>query len=418
MAPPRRKSCIACIKAKRRCDLGIPVCGRCSIRNLQCTYGTSNPQTSKRTQPTETVSSNPGNTAFAIESNQGGQLSAQTSVNHEIAAPPPINTPLPSFLDENFDWSVIDDYIVPDQLHSLEDDEPEIVTGHVFQARVVFGMKQLKSWPGKFAKHCHTCFINSNLWSDEQTPKILLDALSTCNLYQNKTTHNEDWVFLHLRNMARAVVSHAGHQGNWTSPMDHLAGVQVLLLYQIIRLFDGDIRQRAEAENIDNILEIWTDQLKDRLDQASSSKEALTEVSTPITGTWSTGDSNSAIISNDWHNWMFNESLRRTILVSYLLRGTYTFIKLGWDGMGRQVRSCTYTAQARLWNAKSELQWQQARKELQPFEVTVRFWDNEMDTARPIDLDDLGVVLYAFIKGMDGLRDWLGSNGLETFGLA
>lgn len=37
--PPRRKSCGACIKAKRRCDLQRPFCGRCSSKNILCDYG-------------------------------------------------------------------------------------------------------------------------------------------------------------------------------------------------------------------------------------------------------------------------------------------------------------------------------------------------------------------------------------------
>lgn len=36
--PPRRKSCLACIKAKRRCDLGQPACLRCTQRLLECRY--------------------------------------------------------------------------------------------------------------------------------------------------------------------------------------------------------------------------------------------------------------------------------------------------------------------------------------------------------------------------------------------
>ena len=36
--PPRRKSCSACIKAKRRCDQGAPACLRCRQRNLECQY--------------------------------------------------------------------------------------------------------------------------------------------------------------------------------------------------------------------------------------------------------------------------------------------------------------------------------------------------------------------------------------------
>ena len=38
VAPPRRKSCGACVAAKRRCDLAVPLCSRCLRRNPSCMY--------------------------------------------------------------------------------------------------------------------------------------------------------------------------------------------------------------------------------------------------------------------------------------------------------------------------------------------------------------------------------------------
>lgn len=35
---PRRKSCEACKKAKRRCDLSLPACSRCIHRSVPCIY--------------------------------------------------------------------------------------------------------------------------------------------------------------------------------------------------------------------------------------------------------------------------------------------------------------------------------------------------------------------------------------------
>lgn len=51
--PPRRKSCAACIKAKRRCDFALPACLRCSQRNIPCDY----PQRNGRRLPQRTADS-------------------------------------------------------------------------------------------------------------------------------------------------------------------------------------------------------------------------------------------------------------------------------------------------------------------------------------------------------------------------
>jgi hypothetical protein len=37
-APPRRKACEDCSKSKRRCDLDLPACSRCSKLGLDCHY--------------------------------------------------------------------------------------------------------------------------------------------------------------------------------------------------------------------------------------------------------------------------------------------------------------------------------------------------------------------------------------------
>lgn len=40
---PRKKSCLACIKAKTRCDLVFPSCSRCAARKLSCEYEAPSP---------------------------------------------------------------------------------------------------------------------------------------------------------------------------------------------------------------------------------------------------------------------------------------------------------------------------------------------------------------------------------------
>jgi hypothetical protein len=37
MAPPHRTSCLACVKSKRRCDVGLPRCKRCATKGLKVT---------------------------------------------------------------------------------------------------------------------------------------------------------------------------------------------------------------------------------------------------------------------------------------------------------------------------------------------------------------------------------------------
>lgn len=50
--PPRRKSCLACVKSKRRCDQRFPACLRCAQRKISCDYPSQTARTrSPRPQP-------------------------------------------------------------------------------------------------------------------------------------------------------------------------------------------------------------------------------------------------------------------------------------------------------------------------------------------------------------------------------
>lgn len=53
--PPRRKSCAACVKAKRRCDMALPACLRCSQRCISCVYP-SRPAREKSLAPSQPTS--------------------------------------------------------------------------------------------------------------------------------------------------------------------------------------------------------------------------------------------------------------------------------------------------------------------------------------------------------------------------
>ena len=60
--PPRRKSCTCCIKAKRRCDLGLPACLRCSQRGLECKYPPAPAPKRKATKAGRPADSSPADT--------------------------------------------------------------------------------------------------------------------------------------------------------------------------------------------------------------------------------------------------------------------------------------------------------------------------------------------------------------------
>jgi hypothetical protein len=282
--------------------------------------------------------------------------------------------------------SDIEEIIVP----ISDPNEAYVTSRDIYYERVRFAFLHIKKYP-EFYKRGQTPFLHRSLYS-EHTPQVIEDVLSACALYCGKNVANETLVY---RDIGRKAWDLAGRNILLQRPLDMLTYTQALLLYQIIRLFDGDIRQRADAESHERVLKDWTEQLQTRfqaLPSIASSASSLSE----------------AITSSSWKDWIYQESCRRTVLASYMLQGVYSFLKSGYDNVSCKVNNLSFTAQATLWNAPLGYHWREVCKEKKHFKVTIREWDIAMESVQLNDLDELGVVILA------GLKPWISrANGLE-----
>ena len=301
----------------------------------------------------------------------------------------------------NFDWTLVNDAGQWLPYHT----EDYVVTGQVYEVRTRFDGKQLKTLPVQFHRKGSTPFIHRAMYS-EHTPTAISDSLSACALYSSKNPDNETFVFRDITRKVRSVIDATNIM---SPPSDLLAASQALLLYQMIRLFDGDIRLRADAEADEAILMSWIVQLQARLRRPSAEPLLLDDSSMA-----------NLVLSNStaWQKWIFEESLRRTVLTAYLLQGVYMFLKKGYDTVSEIVESLEYTAQAALWDAPSEFHWRNVWLQDRHLAVSVREWDQRIPAdVKPEELCELGVMIMATIKGMEILTEWLGSANLAKYGL-
>jgi hypothetical protein len=299
----------------------------------------------------------------------------------------------------DFNDAAIDGY-VNTRPPTFEPGDDYITTGAIYHERVRFAYRQFKTYPEIFYKRGQNPFIHQHLYT-EHVPLVIQDALSACALYCGKSSENELLVF---SDISRKAMGLAELKCPFLSPVDLLASTQALLLYQIIRLFDGDIRQRADAELHEAILVSWTEQLLGRVQQLPMTMSP--EASSP-----------DSLTTSSWKDWIFEESCRRTILTSFMLQGVYSFLKFGHDNVSGKVNRLSFTAQAALWNAPSEYHWREAFKERNAFKVTIGDWDIVMEGVKPEDLEELGMMILASYKGMDITCEWLGRENLPRWGL-
>jgi len=110
---------------------------------------------------------------------------------------------------------------------------------------------------------------------------------------------------------------------------DNLLALQALILYQVIRLFDGDVRQRANAERHLELLDSWTLRLHQNYSQVLT-----------MPGKEST-----------YGHWVLMESIRRTTMISVLLRSFYCVMKDGYCELAPLMCTLPVSNTAHLWKA-------------------------------------------------------------------
>jgi len=267
----------------------------------------------------------------------------------------------------------------PDYLLNVEVPKSSTLAPSETEAAV----RRFKSWPEKWVKEGKAPFIHPRLYTGSM-PKSLQDAYAACAIYATKTDQNCSVAFMVIESKANELLQ-SPDQTSW-APLDLLAAVQALLIFQFIRLFDGDVRQRYLAEQAAPILDAWATQLSTR----------TTDVRGYTTDT-----------APSWRSWVFAESVRRTTIMSVFLIGVYSMVKKGYCTMGDRVTALSFTAQRKLWDTTGPLEWERAKQDYNPFWTPRMNFDHVMRHAKGDDLDDFGMVLLIAYKGQDAVNHWV-----------
>jgi len=288
----RRQSCNACFRERRKCDLTYPVCARCKSRNKGCIY--VYPPTPP---PWKSQSQEPG---------QAGRFSravVRSKVDPRRAAPPS----------------------VPRQLGSLGRLQPlSPLPGY---AELAWIYDLLRDSPSTFAAHGETVFIHKALFQGGRVPSPLLTAFGISAGCTSLNESNRDILFQALDTQMNHLLFTTPTGGTAsTSALDNLARFQAIVLYQIIRLFYGDVNQRVAAERQAYAVRAQALRLLQSIDSTLSDTDMAdsdTPGSTSVETIMQTGSAQS------WEKWILSESIRRTVFVAFKLYTVYTAFRYG-----------------------------------------------------------------------------------------
>ncbi|KAF7947482.1 hypothetical protein EAE96_008569 [Botrytis aclada] len=341
----RKKACTACVKAKRRCDLLLPVCSRCNIKEMDCVY-VNEVSRKKSTRSTQRTKS----TTVPVESIATAQIFAD-SYEACLDSLPYDNIPLLDYQDQQSNrdltlWNSTSttalsfspdiSFPIANPLTSLDpqtlslsiDALPSPYSSLQFPprntlspAQVTYISTQLKSFVSSFALHSHNSFIHplSSHNLGKPLPTAYTDALSICALH----TLGSSQTFSILDSKISDLIS-SSEKDYWRSS-EWLMAVQVLNLYQIIRLWSSNERQKKIAERHMPLLMQWTNQLQIEYIGLLAN----------VVDTRLPKDASHSIdskLKDCAERWVLLESIRRAVMVSMIIQCLYGGMKDGYIG--------------------------------------------------------------------------------------
>jgi hypothetical protein len=198
--------------------------------------------------------------------------------------------------------------------------------------QIMFMVNKLCAFIPSMGFSGHTPFMHEALYQEYQ-PSAYQDSCSLSALYLMKTEKNVPILCNSIDNKISALLASSNV---WTLS-EHLAAVQALIIYQIIRLFDPALRLQETAAKQNRLLELWTATLWKRAFNEPNPFDAC------------------------YRAWIFYESLRRTVLMSVFLRGTWSAITK--NGLCDQVpilARLPLSRDGRLWDCDFD-EWNERR---------------------------------------------------------
>ncbi|KAE9367159.1 hypothetical protein N431DRAFT_418294 [Stipitochalara longipes BDJ] len=384
------KACRSCAMAKRRCGKQTPHCGRCRTRGIECTYPPTKPSSfvlyREDTPPVESESSLDRSLQLATHSSglhTGGAGDATLS------------------LGLGLDFSRLSSTLFDDQLAS---------NLKCFIARIL-------RWLAEWVEKGSNPFIHAKLYRT-RFPRCIQDAYATLSCYFHRTASNEQIAFRIIEDRVKNLLTEYGIPlaepfNNITTsirldPFEHVARVHALLAYQILGLYDGDIRLRHLSETYMPVLNNWMQEMvhhachntclggyvtssahEQTLDSFSSSYRSLGE-------------------SLLWHSWIFTESARRTWVVGSGIQAVFLALQQR-GGIPCQGGMMVTTRQG-IWEAQSSVAWEKLCLEVDVGLMQMAEAERLFTDFAPNEIDEFTKVALEVAFGKERMERW----GVQT----
>jgi hypothetical protein len=427
----KHPACIACGKSKRRCSKQRPACLRCRSRGLRCAY----PETRIVLYSDDALE--PAAAAAAAAAAAGTRASGNglSSSYSDAVAHPVMNMTPPGSAN------------TPDQSHSgalspssrnprtrqelarhvgpldhpwfLAPSSWDINNNPMDDHKIAYPdsgldgfVDLLRSWFDQWTSSNHCPIIHSRLFGTD-LPETLQYAYSAYQTYRSSSDINRRVALKIASTWSRQIVADQSiYDSLGVTALDHKAHLSrtlALLVFQLICLFDGDIRARAEAEATSATLMRWSDALMQRAAMEVSVHQQYSPAGVQdesAAGLPHASDLRpDGTLASQWSAWLLSESVRRVWITATLFEAAFLIKK---DGSASCPGSISFSGTNGLWDATSPHNWLQSLRAAGEarFPVHCEGLMELLSSASPSEVDEFTHALLIYGSGTELCEDW------------
>ncbi|KAI1372381.1 hypothetical protein F4677DRAFT_432719 [Hypoxylon crocopeplum] len=424
----RRKACAACTKAKRPCSKRLPCCDRCERKNVPCRYPPVH-QTARD---------------YAVSDSALAAATGEDAVHAEAALPIHVFSFEPFYPDVDscaqdggvyhpcstglarktktlplgYDW-----FYSSDSWMIAHSSTPAFPSESFDTTALKNHVATVQGWLRQWATTGRSPFIHHRLYS-QKMPHCVQDAYTTLSAYLGRTPENSDLCFRIIREQAAGIVEEAQRAtpipiaasaaadgqteliGGTVllDPLDHLARVHALFVYQMIGLFDGDITLRATAESHMSTLMGWVEEMWHSAEFDASIYSTMVALEKDACNR---ENGSTAVAGNEtttWRRWIVLESIRRAWLLVVITQSIYQLFKDGWTQCAGSVN---WTTRAGLWDAPDQYSWSKlVMGGPGPLFVPSLRADLLYKEATPAEVNEFGHAILIAEFGLEKMAKW------------
>ncbi|KAF1992782.1 hypothetical protein P154DRAFT_478573, partial [Amniculicola lignicola CBS 123094] len=253
----------------------------------------------------------------------------------------------------------------------------------------------IESWLTIWVATGTNAFIHSHLY-EQSFPSCLQIAFATYSAYINRKPAACEIILRSVNDQATALVSDLDQIRGSNDSVKALAYIHSLFVYQMIGLFDGDIRSRHLAEGR---IPVLAELLDHTLKNASAMlKQDIGMYGHTFSLAYFLGPTELL-----WRSWVISESLRRTWLVIQGISASYDGLKQGWAPCNGDVM---FTTREGLWSANTASLWAKMCTD-QDVRFVGRTHAECLFMVAPEEVDEFAKFMLESIFGKERSSNWL-----------